>query len=84
MLCFRTILDVISTFCFCCALCGGYPNLQIYNFVFRIFRALLGTPITDAIRLSIVLTRITDLYFSSFFFPACGAAYDVHPPVSDL
>jgi hypothetical protein len=66
------MLDVISTLCFCCAVCGGYPNLKIYNFAFYIFIALLATPITNATRFS---TRVTDLYFSPFF-SAWSAAHD--------
>jgi len=74
------MLDVISSFCFCCAVCSGYPDLQIYHFVFYIFIALSATPITDATRLS---ARITDLYFTPFI-SALSAAHDGQTPVSDL
>ena len=60
---------MISTLCFSCAVCGGYPNFQIYNFVFYIFIALLAAPITAATLLS---TRLTDLYFSPFFCVECS------------
>ena len=45
-----------------------------------IFIALLATRITDATRLSAL---ITDLYFTPFF-SAPSAAHDGQPPVSDL